>query len=55
MCWYGIRCGNIDWRIEKEDGRSLLADKAGELGVEKIEARNARVEEEEEEEDTGII
>jgi hypothetical protein len=32
--------------MEKEDGRSLLADKAGELGVRKIETRDDRVEEE---------
>ena len=37
------------WRIEEEDGRSLLTDKAGELGLKKIEARNDRVDEEEDE------
>ena len=47
ICWYGIRLGNIVWRIEEEDGRSLLGDKAGELGLKKIEARNDRVEGEE--------
>ena len=47
ICWYGMRWGNIVWSMEKEDGRRVWADKMEELEVKKIEARDARVEEQE--------